>query len=146
MEERVERCTTTNRTLQKKVGDLEKQNKSLTSELKRLQKVVMRYNPSALQAGTCVMVLFLSFSLFFIPKFLSQNEIGLEDTAMATGAIAMGVRSRSILETATDEFGNVLAEGRSSDSKTDMSHDDHVIHDIQKDKELHKLKNKFKEL
>ena len=56
------------------------------------------------------------------------------------------VRSRSILETATDEFGNVLAEGRSSDSKTDMSHDDHVIHDIQKDKELHKLKNKFKEL
>ena len=56
LEERVERSTEANRVLQKKVGLLQEQNKSLISQLRRLQKMVAQYNPSALQAGACVMV------------------------------------------------------------------------------------------
>ena len=93
---------------------------------------------------SCVQVLVLSFSLFFIPKFLPQNMgNGLGSTAsLATGAVAVGckccvkwllrvpckmaatsdaccslsvlavfpVRSRSLLNTATDEYGYVQEE------------------------------------
>ena len=55
LEDRVERCTSTNRMLQKKVAVLEEQNKSLLSQLRRLQGIVKGLNPTALQAG-CVMV------------------------------------------------------------------------------------------
>jgi hypothetical protein len=103
LEERVEKCTLNNRMLQKKVTNLEEQNRSLLSQLRRLQKMVKTYNPSLLQAG-CVMVMVLSFSLFFIPKFLpSGMRTGLGDTALATGAIAVGVRSRALLETPVDD-------------------------------------------
>ena len=56
LEERVERCTKTNQTLQAKVFDLEKQNESLLKQLRRLQQMVSRFNPTVTQAGTCVMV------------------------------------------------------------------------------------------
>lgn len=56
LEERVERCTKTNQKLQAKVFDLEKQNESLLKQLRRLQHIVSRFNPTVTQAGTCVMV------------------------------------------------------------------------------------------
>lgn len=56
LEERVERSTEANRVLQKKVSLLQEQNRTLIGQLRRLQKMVAQYNPSALQAGACVMV------------------------------------------------------------------------------------------
>ena len=56
LEERVERSTEANHALQQQVGRLQEQNKMLIGQLRRLQKLVAQYNPSALQAGACVMV------------------------------------------------------------------------------------------
>jgi len=52
----VEHCTLTNQRLQAKVLDLENQNQSLLKQLKRLQQIVLQYNPTITKAGTCVMV------------------------------------------------------------------------------------------
>lgn len=56
LEERVERSSEANRALQQKVGRLQEQNRMLIGQLRRLQKMVAQYNPSALQAGACMMV------------------------------------------------------------------------------------------
>ena len=56
-----------NQRLIRRIDSLESENKSMLTQLKKLQAIVLQYNPSRLQAGTLVMVLVLSFSLFFVP-------------------------------------------------------------------------------
>lgn len=67
LEERVQICTKQNMALQKKMQKLEKENQSLLSQLKKLQVMVTGSNKPA-QAGTCVMVLLLSFTLLIAPS------------------------------------------------------------------------------
>lgn len=67
LEERVQMCTKHNMALQKKMQKLEKENQSLLSQLKKLQAMVSGSNKPA-QAGTCVMVLLLSFTLLIAPS------------------------------------------------------------------------------
>ena len=65
-----------NRRLVQRVNSLESENKSVLTQLRKLQAIVAQYNPSRLQAGTMVMVLVLSFSLFFVPRLQSPDMGG----------------------------------------------------------------------
>lgn len=70
----MDRCTQTNRQLQKRVESLESENRSLLSQLRKLQSLVTQYHPSRLQAGTLVMVVVLSFSFFFMPQLKHRRS------------------------------------------------------------------------
>ncbi len=76
LEHRVEKSTRINHQLQNKVHSLETQNKSLLSQLRKLQALVADHYPSRLQAGGLVMVLTLSFSLFFVPHLRHSSPPG----------------------------------------------------------------------
>jgi cyclic AMP-responsive element-binding protein 3 len=94
LEKRVEQCTKMNRSLQKKVQMLENQNKSLIQQLKQLQAIVGGVKfPSSIQTGTCVMVLVLSFAVFFWP---SWNPFNSKETSPITYT-STTVKSRSLL-------------------------------------------------
>lgn len=122
LEERIQCCTDTNHRLRHRVDSLETENKSLLQQLERLRSVVAHLYPSKLQAGTLLMVISLSFSLLVFPW---PNPPGSPSTSHAvTGEcvhcpLAMlcklysysSVHSRSLLFTATDEFGNIIDPG-----------------------------------
>ncbi len=97
LEKRVKMCTAQNVQLQKKVLNLEKQNVSMLSQMKRLQSLVTTSTNKTAQAGTCVMVLLLSFALLIVPNInpfiLGRNEILGDKQAVVPG------RSRSLLNT-----------------------------------------------
>lgn len=69
LESRVVACTAQNNELQKKVQLLQKQNMSLLEQLRRLQALVHQSSTKTTTAGTCVMVLLLSFCLILSPSF-----------------------------------------------------------------------------
>ena len=105
LEERVKICTDRNHELTREVDCLKSENRSLLAQLKKLQAIVQQYNPSRAQAGTVVMVLILSFSLFLVPRFAPGGG--------GPGGALQAVRgfsrhSRTLLFTETDEFGNVI--------------------------------------
>ena len=105
LEERVKICTERNQELKREVDCLKSENQSLLAQLKKLQTMVLQYNPSRAQAGTVVMVLILSFSLFLVPRmkyFAPGKGIGR--------GVSLGFSrpSRTLLFTETDDFGNVI--------------------------------------
>lgn len=69
LEHRVSLCTKQNRELQKKVHQLENTNETLLGQLKKLQNLVAKTTGKTAQAGTCVMVLLMSFALFVAPRY-----------------------------------------------------------------------------
>jgi len=72
LESRVKTCTTQNTHLQKKVHVLENQNRALLSQLKKLQALVGSSTKSA-PAGTCILVLALSFAFLLVPNLRSPQ-------------------------------------------------------------------------
>lgn len=102
LEERVQICTKQNLALQKKMQKLEKENQSLLSQLKRLQAMVTGGSNKPAQAGTCVMVLLLSFTLLILPS-LSP----FESKKAAESYHSVGVKSRTLLQT-SNLYENVL--------------------------------------
>lgn len=56
LEERVSKCTHHNQELVNKVKNLEQQNESLMTQLRRLQEIVRSTSNKTTQATTCVMV------------------------------------------------------------------------------------------
>ena len=101
LEERVKICTERNQELKKEVDCLKSENQSLLAQLKKLQAIVFQYNPSKAQAGTVVMVLILSFSLFLVPR--------MKYFAPGKGvSLGFSHHSRALLFTETDDFGNVI--------------------------------------
>ncbi|KAJ0065160.1 hypothetical protein NL108_005647, partial [Boleophthalmus pectinirostris] len=68
LESRMAACNAHNQELQRKVSQLEKCNVSLMEQLRRLQALVMNTSNKPAQAGTCVLVLVLSFSLILFPS------------------------------------------------------------------------------
>lgn len=71
LEDRVKISTERNQHLTKEVGRLQAENKSLAKQLRDLQDLVSSLFPSKLQAGTAgtmLMVVVLSFSLFVLPS------------------------------------------------------------------------------
>ena len=77
LEDRVKICTERNRELKKEVDCLKHDNVSLMSQLKKLQALVAQYNPSRIQAGSVLLVIVLSFSMFFVPKLKHPGGGGL---------------------------------------------------------------------
>ncbi|CAL8268512.1 unnamed protein product [Arctogadus glacialis] len=83
LESRMANFNSHNQDLQRKVFQLEKCNTTLMDQLRRLQALVMNNTPKPVQAGTCVMVLLLSFSLILFPSLrpfsdtkVSQGDFG----------------------------------------------------------------------
>ena len=125
LEQRVEHCTTVNRELQRKVGALETENRSLLAQLQKLQALVSHYHPSRMKTGSLVLVVILSFSLFFAPwlqpagrqrsGYLTiKGESGV-DHDLKSGLITVfplsshtAHSSRTLLFAETDEYGNVI--------------------------------------
>ncbi|KAM7143156.1 cyclic AMP-responsive element-binding protein 3-like protein 3 isoform 3-T3 [Molossus nigricans] len=68
LETRMSACTAQNQELQRKVLHLEKQNRSLLEQLKKLQAIVVQSTSKSAQAGTCIAVLLLSFALIVLPS------------------------------------------------------------------------------
>ena len=100
-------CTERNQELKQEVDCLKSENRSLLAQLKKLQAVVLQYNPTKAQAGTVVMVLILSFSLFLVPRmnyFAPGSRGGVALQAMK----GFSHHSRTLLFAETDEFGNVI--------------------------------------
>lgn len=56
LEQRVKLCTDEKRQLEKKVGQLEKQNSTLMGQLKKLQRIVSESTRHTAKTGTCAMV------------------------------------------------------------------------------------------
>lgn len=109
LEERVKICTEKNQELKREVDCLKSENQSLLAQLKKLQTMVLQYNPSRAQAGTVVMVLILSFSLFLVPRmkyFAPGKGIGRGVSLAAMNGFSRP--SRTLLFTETDDFGNVI--------------------------------------
>ena len=69
LENRVKICTGRNRELKREVDCLKQKNVSLMSQLRKFQALVAQYNPSRAQAGSVLLVIVMSFSMFFVPKF-----------------------------------------------------------------------------
>ena len=107
LEERVKICTERNQELKREVDCLKSENQSLLAQLKKLQAMVLQYNPSKAQAGTVMMVLILSFSLFFVPRF-SPGKVGIGRGVSLSATKGFSHHTRTLLFTETDEFGNVI--------------------------------------
>uniref|UniRef100_T1JFR1 BZIP domain-containing protein n=1 Tax=Strigamia maritima TaxID=126957 RepID=T1JFR1_STRMM len=88
LESRVKMCTKQNTLLRQQVEILQNQNRSLTSQLKKLGSVVSNSTKSA-QTGTCVLVLFLSLALFLAPTLKWAND------AQSSTPVATDTRSAS---------------------------------------------------
>lgn len=108
LEKRVKMCTMHNMELMKKVDNLEKQNGSLASQLKKLQSMISMTRKSA-HTGTCIAVLLFSFALFITPHlnpFLPANVLDPAGSVNVAGVASSQAdlpispgRSRSLLET-----------------------------------------------
>lgn len=71
MEDRVRACTEENNQLHKRIEQLETQNKTLASQMKRLHQIIINggFTTRQNQTSTAMMVLLLSTALFLFPGF-----------------------------------------------------------------------------
>lgn len=104
LENRVAQCTMQNTELLKKVKNLETQNQSLLSQLKKLQEIVRSSSgitSKTTQATTCVMILLLSFGLFLAPNYgplsISQEDMQTESEVQVPNSLANSHKSRRML-------------------------------------------------
>ncbi|CAN0326432.1 unnamed protein product [Lampetra planeri] len=69
LEGRVAACSNQNEELKRKVDQLEAQNITLVTQLKKLQAMVTQTSSKAAQTSTCVMVFLLCFALLVFPNY-----------------------------------------------------------------------------
>lgn len=76
MEDRVRQCTEENSQLHKRIEQLESQNKTLASQLKRLHQIIINggFTTRQNQTSTAMMVLLLSTALFLFPGFKDHQQ------------------------------------------------------------------------
>lgn len=106
LEDRVQHCTRENTLLRKQVEQLTKQNHSLVGQLRRLQQAVTNGSRRSAQAGTCLAVLLLSFTLLVAPNlspFSKKNEGAernneSEQAALASANTPITGQSRTLLQ------------------------------------------------
>ena len=97
LESRVKMCSDDNQRLLGRVTNLEKQNGSLLTQLKRLQTALQNSN-KPVHSSTCVMVLLLSFALLIFPN-LSPLEKSLPE------------EFREMLKSGSAEDANSVVDG-----------------------------------
>jgi len=111
MEDRVKACTDENSQLHKRIEQLETQNKTLASQLKRLHNIIVSggFQTRQNQTSTAMMVLLLSTALFLFPGFKDHQESQKSDVdiTQAIKVPPMPGQSRSLLQfapTLKEEF------------------------------------------
>lgn len=107
LESRVSDCTKRNQELNNKLKELERQNETLMSQLKRLQDVVRNTTSKTTQAATCMMVLLLSCGLILAPNYgpFSIRDLKTEDNESndVVSSLTSGHRNRNLLDHAIVE-------------------------------------------
>ncbi|CAI9728206.1 AMP-responsive element-binding 3 3-B isoform X2 [Octopus vulgaris] len=101
LEKRVKFCTVENQQLHKKIMNLEKQNISLVTQMKKLQSLIMSSTNKPVQTSTCLMVLLLSFALIVVPAvnpFRSKSNTSTQIVSQGR----MPGNSRSLLQKMDD--------------------------------------------
>jgi len=113
MEDRVRACSDENSELQQRIEQLETQNKTLASQLKRLHNIIVNggFQTRENKTSTAMMVLLLSTALFLIPGFKDHQESQKPevDISQAIKVPPMPGQSRSLLQfapTIKEEFGS----------------------------------------
>lgn len=97
LEHRVKHCTDTNNKLNEKVEKLSKENKHLQAELKVMKEYCKSIQQTkAINPGTCLAVLVLSFALFVLP-FNPLHYFGGKSGDVAANDSPTTFRSRTLL-------------------------------------------------
>ena len=100
LEDRVKQCSDENLALQKRIRLLETENKSLVSQLKRLQTILTGNTNSQIavngskdtaQPATCLLVLMLSFALFLLPNLRPDGSKSLDNGTAASKQMAQSI-------------------------------------------------------
>lgn len=149
LEKRMEGYSRENEGLRKKVDYLESSNRSLMSQLQKLQNLVsrMRPSPQSTQTGTCLMVLVLFFSVFLgswspmswsigslqhtastnvplpaSPAFKPALSLPLDTSHHSTidDYLTPNVRSRVLMSMPDDEYGEDVTSAGDSDYLFDL--------------------------
>ncbi|XP_004631925.2 cyclic AMP-responsive element-binding protein 3 [Octodon degus] len=76
LENRVLKYTAQNLELQNKVQLLEEENLSLLDQLRKLQAMLVEVSNKTTSSSTCILVLFFSFCLLFVPAMYSSDTRG----------------------------------------------------------------------
>lgn len=108
LEKRVKVCTAQNMQLQKKVQNLEKQNISLLTQMKKLQAMFTTSSNKSAQTGTCVMVLVFSFALLIVPNinpFLGESQSNIPESVKQVPSPG---RSRNLLHDSEENQQNLI--------------------------------------
>lgn len=127
MEDRVRACTDENTQLHKRIEQLETQNKTLASQLKRLHNIIVSggFQTRQNQTSTAMMVLLLSTALFLFPGFKDHQESQKSDVdiTQAIKVPPMPGQSRSLLQfapTIKEEFNVAGSDNAAVDTKNVM--------------------------
>jgi len=127
MEDRVKACTDENSVLHKRIEQLETQNKTLASQLKRLHNIIVNggFQTRQNQTSTAMMVLLLSTALFLFPGFKDHQESQKPevDITQAIKVPPMPGQSRSLLQfapTIKEEFNVAGSDNAAVDNKNVM--------------------------
>merc|ERR1711997_1107044 len=127
MEDRVKACTDENNQLHKRIEQLETQNKTLASQLKRLHNIIVNggFQTRQNQTSTAMMVLLLSTALFLFPGFKDHQESQKSDVdiTQAIKVPPMPGQSRSLLQfapTIKEEFNVAGSDNAAVDVKTNI--------------------------
>merc|ERR1712020_116678 len=127
MEDRVKACTDENSVLHKRIEQLETQNKTLASQLKRLHNIIVSggFQTRQNQTSTAMMVLLLSTALFLFPGFKDHQESQKSDVdiTQAIKVPPMPGQSRSLLQfapTIKEEFNVPGSDNAPVDNKNIM--------------------------
>ncbi|XP_034036141.1 cyclic AMP-responsive element-binding protein 3-like protein 3-A [Thalassophryne amazonica] len=125
LESRMVACSAHNQELQRKVSQLEKCNMSLMEQLRRLQALVMNTSNKPVQAGTCAMVLVLSFALILFPslKLCSDTKVSQEDFR------PVRIQSRSLQNLQASRVLHIADHPFSADDEADTLHQ-HLAGDV----------------
>ncbi|XP_054459456.1 cyclic AMP-responsive element-binding protein 3-like protein 3-A [Anoplopoma fimbria] len=118
LESRMAACNAHNHELQRKVSQLQKCNMSIMEQLRRLQAMVMNTSNKPAQAGTCVLVLLLSFSLILFP-----NLKPFSDTKVSQGDFSpVRIQSRSLQNLEASRVLNVIESPFSAEDESEPQH------------------------
>jgi len=127
MEDRVKACTDENSLLNKRIEQLETQNKTLASQLKRLHNIIVSggFQTRENKTSTAMMVLLLSTALFLFPGFKDHQESQKPDVdiSQAIKVPPMPGHSRSLLQfspTIKEEFNVAGSDNEAVGAKNVM--------------------------
>ncbi|KAI6652442.1 Cyclic AMP-responsive element-binding protein 3-like protein 3 [Oopsacas minuta] len=95
LEERVQQTTSLNSELQRRVGELERQNVHLITTVKRMKSYISSYVPNISKGNPALFMFIFAFTLFSIPSWISLSNTILQPHLF--NMKHFGVGSRTLL-------------------------------------------------